>query len=255
MDELDNSADELDGEVAPAVETSEEGNQETPETSEETQEEVSYVTVEQFEKLQEQLAGRDEEILRRAKQSNADRYKAIQAEVETIKARNKAIGVELSPEQERMMRQKVEADMTASDLAQESPSANGQGASSQDANAGANNPIDMALTHGFSEGGTEVLQSDPEGAMIDKALRDPSMTPFKLADIARKAAAAKAQRLDKAKEQARLRQPTGGGGASANKNMDALVKKLSGLQAKKATPENLKARAKVLADMKNLDKK
>ncbi len=221
MDELDNSADELDGEVAPAVETSEEGNQETPETSEGTQEEVSYVTVEQFEKLQAQLAGRDEEILRRAKQSNADRYKAIQAEVETIKARNKAIGVELSPEQERMMRQKVEADMTASDLAQESPSANGQGASSQNARMPQTQIqalIGRVTESAFEQAGAVVAFSDPEAKVIDELLKTPGWTPEQLTIVSYEQAKIKAQRLGKAKEKARLQQPTGGGGKRVNKD-------------------------------------
>ncbi len=221
MTDNNDFAEEVVDEVAPVDDTSEGGEQaQEPVASEETQEkEVSYVTVEELNELRAQLADRENEILRRAKQSNADRYKAIQAEVDNAKSLYESMGAKISPEQERMMRQKVEAKMNASDLAQESPSANGQDAGGQGANTGnVSDPKLQALEYGFSKGGVEVAQTDPEAKMIADALRDPSITPFAMADIAKQAAEKKAQRLGKSKSKSRIQQPTGSGGKGVNKD-------------------------------------
>ena len=210
-------AEELIDEVAPVDETLEDDTQaQEPEALEEPQEEKSFVTVDDFEQFKAQLDARENEILRRAKQSNADRFKAIQAEVEKIKSRNKAIGIELSPEQERMMRQRVENDM----LMQESPQANGQDEAPQGAGTGGvNDPKLLALGYGFEKGGVEVSPGDPEAGLIDTALRNPSITPFEMADIAKEAAEKKAKRLASSKAKSRVKQPTGGGGRGARKGI------------------------------------
>lgn len=211
LDEND-FAEEVVDEVAPVDDTSEGGEQaQEPAASEEPQEKA-YVTVEQFEALQAQLADREEEILRRAKQSSRDQAKAIQAEVEKTKKLFEATtGIKLSPEQERMMRQQVEADMTA-DVAQESPNAKGQDAGEPMSPEQIGAMIEQVTESAFKEAGAVVSPSDPEGKAIDEYLRTPGWTEAGLMAVSIKAGLQKAQRLSKSKSKSRVQQPTGGGG-------------------------------------------
>lgn len=172
-----------------------------------------YVTVEQLSQFGEQLASR-------LKQSDRDRTARINSELAQIKSRLEATGVQLAPEQELKLRDKIgnEIDEPAEE---ESQAPAGQASPA----AGADQLIAEFVGHVFKDAGTTVTRDDPEWkdlqAVIDATYNDP-MGHIKVTRAAYKAAEAKAQRTTSNSESASAR-VLGSGGASADTTDDPKV--------------------------------
>ncbi len=166
-----------------------------------------YVTVEQLSQFGEQLASR-------LKQSDRDRTARINSELAQIKSRLEATGVQLAPEQELKLRDKIgnEIDQPADDEPQAEA---GQASPAQ----GADQLIAEFVGHVFKDAGTTVTRDDPEWkdlqAVIDATFNDP-MGHIKVTRAAYKAAEAKAQRTTSNSESATARTLGSGGAPSTN---------------------------------------
>lgn len=178
-----------------------EAAQETPQAT------PQYVTVEQLSQFGEQLASR-------LKQSDRDRTAKINSEIAQIKSRLEVTGVQLAPEQELKLRDKIgnEIDQPADDVpqAQAGPASPAQGADQL---------IADFVGHVFKDAGTSVTKDDPEWkdlqAVIDATYNDP-MGHIKVTRAAYKAAETKAQRTTANSESAAARAIGAGGAPSTN---------------------------------------
>lgn len=172
-----------------------------------------YVTVEQLSQFGEQLASR-------LKQSDRDRTARINSELAQIKSRLEATGVQLAPEQELKLRDKIGNEIDEP-TEEESQAPAGQASPA----AGADQLIAEFVGHVFKDAGTTVTRDDPEWkdlqAVIDATYNDP-MGHIKVTRAAYKAAEAKAQRTTSNSESASAR-VLGSGGASADATDDPKV--------------------------------
>jgi len=193
------------GVATPQVQTSAQPAS-TEAAQENTQATPQYVTVEQLSQFGEQLASR-------LKQSDRDRTAKINSEIAQIKSRLEVTGVQLAPEQELKLRDKIgdEIDQPADDAPQ--------------AQAGQASPpsVDQMIAdfvgHVWKDAGTTVTKDDPEWkdlqAVIDATFNDP-MGHIKVTRAAYKAAEAKGQRTTSNSESAAARVLGSGGAPSTN---------------------------------------
>lgn len=171
--------------------TPEEGKQE---------EQPKFVTV-------EDLARRDEELIRRFKQSDRDRAKKIESELAGIRALLEKPGVKLDAQQEAALRDEIAARIDGED----SP-----GQPEPYTSAPQADPVAQFVTDIFAELGTQVTKNDPEWNEFQKVLDATWNDPkghIKVMTAATKAAESKAARLKNNQEHAAAR--VSGGGSSA----------------------------------------
>lgn len=186
-------------------------NSQPGEQAEEAQgKQPQYVTV-------DDLARREEELIRRVKQSDRDRARKIEGELQTIKSLLEKPGVQLTPQQEQALRNEV-----ADRIEQE------EGDFTQPGNDGkynhapeGNDPVADFVGGVFAETGTTVSKSDPEWAkiqsVIDATWNDPSpAAAARVVAAATKASIDKASRLAANQETAAAR--VGGHGAPVSGN-------------------------------------
>ncbi len=165
-----------------------------------------YVTVEQLSQFGEQLASR-------LKQSDRDRTARINSEIAQIKSRLEATGVQLAPEQELKLRNKIgdEIDQPADD--------GPQTPAGQASPAGPDQLIAEFVGDIFADVGTVVTKADPEWAdlqaVIDRTYNDPK-GHIKVTRAAIDAAQKKAQRTTSNTENAAARVLGGGGSPPTN---------------------------------------
>ena len=177
----------------------------TPEAAAESPVETpTYVT-------KEELDRRDAELIRRVKQSGRDSMKKISDELTTIKDRLLATGVQLTPQQETALREKITSDFEATEQ--------------DDAPASTLSPemktqadfIYAQLDATFATVGMNVLATDPEFKAIKAVLDDPNGSLPKLIIVAGKQAEVKAARVALQKKNAAAR-VLGGGESQTNSN-------------------------------------
>ena len=193
-------------EPIPPAQTSEPVTTPKGEATDKQQVEPQYVT-------KEDMEGFAADILRRAKQSDRDRGKAIDGKLNEIKSLLEKAGTQVSVEQERAIRNQI-IDQIDGD---EEPQPTGQSAvPSQPA------PVEQFLAGVFAEAGATVTPNDPEWkdiqAVIDRTWNDPQGLP-KVLVAATKAANAKSTRTTAMQETAAAR--VGGGGSTTPGNVPA----------------------------------
>lgn len=195
------------GVATPQVQTSAPTTSTTEAAQENTQATPQYVTVEQLSQFGEQLASR-------LKQSDRDRTAKINSEIAQIKSRLEVTGVQLAPEQELKLRDKIGNEID------EPPTDNVQTQAGQASPAaGADQLIADFVGYVFTDAGTTVTKDDPEWkdlqAVIDTTYNDP-MGHIKITRAAYKAAETKAQRTTANSESAAARVLGSGGAPSTN---------------------------------------
>lgn len=166
-----------------------------------------YVTVEQLSQVTEQ-------IVSRLKQSDRDRTQRINSEIEQIKARLEVTGVQLAPEQELKLRNKIGDEIDQPD--------DTQAAGPASPAAPADQLIAQFVGDIFKEAGTEVTRNDPEWAELQTVLDANFNNPkghIKVTKAAFAAAEKKAQRIASNSESAAAR-VIGGGGSTQTGNAD-----------------------------------
>jgi len=165
-----------------------------------------YVTVEQLSQFGEQLASR-------LKQSDRDRTARINSEIAQIKSRLEATGVQLAPEQELKLRNRIgdEIDQPA----ENEP----QATAGQASPASPDQLIAEFVGDIFADVGTVVTKTDPEWAelqaVIDRTFNDPK-GHIKVTRAAIDAAQKKAQRTTSNSDNAAARILGGGGSQPTN---------------------------------------
>ena len=193
------------GVATPQVQTSAQPAS-TEAAQENTQTTPQYVTVEQLSQFGEQLASR-------LKQSDRDRTAKINSEIAQIKSRLEVTGVQLAPEQELKLRDKIGTEID------EPPAENVQAQAGQASPAIGADPIAQFVGIVFQDAGTTVTKDDPEWkdlqAVIDATFNDP-MGHIKVTKAAYTAAETKAQRVTSNSESAAARVLGSGGAPSTN---------------------------------------
>ena len=195
-DENTTAANQAEEAINPAP-TSETPATDQVQSQENQQEEPQYVT-------RKDLDGFATEILRRAKQSDRDRNKQINDELDKIKNVLEKAGTPVSPAQEAALRNTITDQLDA----EEEPQPTGQSAARPEID-----PVDKFLGGIFAETGEEVTPNDPEWQDLKKVLDDNFNNPNGLAKVtmaATKAATAKKERKASMQDTATAR--VGGGG-------------------------------------------
>jgi len=139
-------------------------------------------------------------------QSGKDRMKQISSELQSIKSRLEATGVQLTPQQEATLRAKIASDLDPEE--QEETPASGL---TPEMRAQADFVFGQ-IEEAFTDAGMRVTANDPEWKTIQDVLDDPKGSLAKAIRAAGKAAEAKAQRVNKQKGSAAARVPSGGAG-------------------------------------------
>ena len=162
----------------------------------------SYVTKEELEKA-------TAEIIRRVQQSNKDRQKQVNSELDAIKNRLSGTGVQLSQEQEQALRGKISDDLDGNPEADVPASTTTPEIQAQ---------IDYVFSQiedAFSVVGQKVTENDPEWKQVEAALNDPKGSLGKTISAATQAAALKKQRTQARQAGAEAR-VTGAGGSAGS---------------------------------------
>lgn len=177
----------------------------TPEAAAESPVETpTYVT-------KEELDRREAELIRRLNQSGKDRAKQINAQLTTIKDHLTAIGSQLSPQQESVLRAKIEADLEPKDEESAPASAVTPEMKSQA------DFVYAQIDATFADVGMTVLPTDPEFKAIKEVLDDPNGSLPRLIRVTGKQAEAKVARVALQKKNAAAR-VLGGGESQTNSN-------------------------------------
>jgi len=177
-----------------------------PETPVET---PTYVT-------KEELDRRDAELIRRVKQSGRDSMKQIANELTTIKDRLAATGVQLTPQQETALRNKITSDFEAKDDDEPASSITPEMKSQADF-------VYAQIDATFADVGTTVLPTDPEFKAIKDVLNDPNGSLPKLIRVTAKAAETKAVRVASHKQSAAARVGSGGEAQTNSNNISSIT--------------------------------
>jgi len=199
------------GVATPQVQTSAPTTPETGAAQENAQATPQFVTMEQLSQFGEQLASR-------LKQSDRDRTARINGEIAQIKSRLEVTGVQLAPEQELKLRDKIGTEID------EPPAENVQAQAGQASPAIGADPIAQFVGIVFQDAGTTVTKDDPEWkdlqAVIDATFNDPN-GHIKVTKAAYTAAEKKAQRTTANSESAAARVLGSGGAQAAGISADA----------------------------------
>lgn len=194
------------GVATPQVQTSAPTTPETGAAQENAQATPQFVTMEQLSQFGEQLASR-------LKQSDRDRTARINSEIAQIKSRLEVTGVQLAPEQELKLRDKIGTEID------EPPAENAQAQAGPASPAIGADPIAQFVGIVFQDAGTTVTKDDPEWkdlqAVIDATFNDPN-GHIKVTKAAYTAAEKKAQRTTANSESAAARVLGSGGAQSTN---------------------------------------
>lgn len=166
----------------------------------------NYITREDLNAI---LAQRESEIIRRASQSATDKVSArVNERLAALEMNKTALG--LSEEQI----QKAKNNIIQEEMGNQTPAQANQVDSGQPSPA--EQEILGIMSEIFSGEGIEVLSSDPEGKIIQDAIMDPNMTPYKLRKAVMNATMQKSQRMQA--KTSGMQSPPAGGPPSKNTN-------------------------------------
>lgn len=200
-------SEQVQPEVAPQdVDASEAETASTqePATEQEAQEQPAYVTEE---RMQQVVSKAVESGLRRAKQSAADRDRAIQQELEAVKSRLGAAELELSPEQEEALRENIGQSYDEQfEQAQAQPEAQPTGGQPEQ-----DHPVYAFTQEVFEQEGVEITPEMPEYKAVEEALNDPNGSMAKYSKVLYEQVNAAKDRIEKQQETASARTASGSG--------------------------------------------
>jgi len=177
----------------------------------ETPAQPTYVT-------KEELAQTTAEIIRRVQQSGKDRMKQIATELQSMKSRLEATGMQLTPQQEATLRDKIASDLDPDEQA-EAPAS----AITPEMRVQADFVFSQ-IEEAFVDAGMRVTANDPEWKAIQDVLDDPKGSLAKVIRAAGKAAETKAERVSSQKSTAAARV----GGGTTQATGDALTPQTTG---------------------------
>ena len=160
-------------------------------------------------------------IIKRVQQSSRDRNRQVEAELKTIRTRLDGTGVQISQEQEQVLRGKIADDLTQA----EEPQASGE---SQPALTPDAQYVYDQINAAMKKTGQIVTPNHPEYKEIADALADPNGSLADTILAANSAAQKLAARLATNQAQAGNRISTGGASTAARDTAPTTAKKLWG---------------------------